>query len=317
MQISGDTLDDIMNELLRKLLRAPKRQPTKGASYEIIGALLSLSNPRARFSRTESRSTLFSCLGELLWYLSGSNELKHIEYYIKKYRNFSDDGITLNGAYGRRLFYPIRASQFDTVVDILRTKSDSRQAVLQIFEASDLKKGSKDVPCTCAIQFFKRGDLLHMMTHMRSNDAFVGLPHDVFAFTMIQEIMARIISCELGWYHHSVGSLHLYETDKHRAEEYIGEGYQATIPMPSMPLGDPRPAISWLLDVERRIRNGSREPIEAGTVNAYWIDLARILRIKALVNDGDHAQIVSEVKSMSSSFYDSFILAHEERLRPE
>ena len=41
-----------------------------------------------------------------------------------------------------------------------------------------------------------RSGQMDMITYMRSNDVFLGLPHDIFAFTMIQEIMARTLSVE-------------------------------------------------------------------------------------------------------------------------
>src|SRR6267143_618950 len=43
-----------------------------------------------------------SPLGELMWYLSASNALDFIQYYIPQYPEFSDDGCTLNGAYPTR-----------------------------------------------------------------------------------------------------------------------------------------------------------------------------------------------------------------------
>jgi thymidylate synthase len=48
------------------------------------------------------------------------------------------------------------------------------------------------------MQFIVRREELHLFVCMRSNDAFMGLPHDVFAFTMLQELVARLIGCELG-----------------------------------------------------------------------------------------------------------------------
>ena len=56
-----------------------------------------------------------------------------------------------------------------------------------------------------------------MVVHMRSNDAYIGLAHDVFAFTFMQEIVARDVGLDLGTYTHSVGSLHLYDQDERRA----------------------------------------------------------------------------------------------------
>ena len=79
------------------------------------------------------------------------------------------------------------------VIKTLSEKPTTRQAVVQILDAEDISEQHKNVPCTCTLQFFARGRRLHMVASMRSNDAYIGLPHDVFAFTMIQEIVARAL----------------------------------------------------------------------------------------------------------------------------
>src|SRR5689334_12754016 len=99
MKLKGETLDDLLHGALSRLLKSRIRtNSTKGAAREIIAAKLTLKNPRARFSHAESRATLFSCLGELLWYLGGTDKLSFIEYYIPKYRLSSDNLVTLNPA---------------------------------------------------------------------------------------------------------------------------------------------------------------------------------------------------------------------------
>ena len=49
--------------------------------------------------------------------------------------------------------------------------SDTRQAVIQIFDAADVRARRVDVPCTCTVQFLPRAGKLHVVTSMRSNDA--------------------------------------------------------------------------------------------------------------------------------------------------
>src|ERR1700690_496760 len=91
-----------------------------------------------------------------------------------------------------------KINQFENVLNLLKELPTSRRAVIQVFDAADNASGHlKDVPCTCTLQFMIRSRRLHMITYMRSNDAFWGLPHDVFAFTMLQEYVARTIGVEL------------------------------------------------------------------------------------------------------------------------
>jgi thymidylate synthase len=86
---SADNVDDLMRRAFARLLSGHRRNnkvvASKGANTEVFGALLELTNPRARLGRSKSRARVFSPLGELMWYLSGSNELEPIQYYLKKY----------------------------------------------------------------------------------------------------------------------------------------------------------------------------------------------------------------------------------------
>jgi thymidylate synthase len=114
---------------------------------------------------------------------------------------------------------------------------------------------------------------------MRSNDAYIGLPHDVFCFTMLQEIVARAIGREIGTYRHFVGSMHLYEEHRQLAQNLINEGYQARIEMPPMPVGDPWASIEIVLAAEARIRTAEIFDADLLGLDPYWCDLVRMLQI--------------------------------------
>lgn len=292
---SADNLDDLMRKVFTRLLSGNRNNSRvtsrKGVSTEAFGALLELKNPRARLGRSNARARVFSPLGELLWYLSSSNALDQILYYIDGYDEFSDDGETLNGAYGRRIFSPKRAlsgdrqdDEWQRVIDILRERPGSRNAIIQIYSNADGAKDSNDIPCTCTLHFVIRKRRLHLHVHMRSNDAFLGMPHDVFAFTMLQEIAARELGVELGAYHHSVASLHLYDDNEHcrsrtMAQRYLDEGLHDIVPMPPMPEGDPWPSLRVVLEAEREIRAGNPNYDKPLELAPYWQDLITLLRV--------------------------------------
>lgn len=315
MFISAPTLDDLLHIVLSKLLRTKNySSPTRGPVSELTGILLKLSNPRARLSRTEGRGLLFSCLGELLWYLAKTDDLDFIAYYVPKYRLDSEDGRTLHGAYGPRLFRRENINQIDNVISLLRRKPDSRRAVVQLFDASDIAQHHKEIPCTCTLQFMIRRGRLHMFTSMRSNDAFLGLPHDVFAFTMIQEILARDLGVELGEYKQAVGNLHLYEVDRKRAQKLVDEGWQRTdLAMPPMPNGQPWSSIERILEVEKIIRQGMWFDFENLALDDYWKDMVRLLRIYRKYKDKDWSEIVRLKTGMCNSLYRTYIEKKEQR----
>jgi thymidylate synthase len=193
--------------------------------------------------------------------------------------------------------------------DVLRRKRYSRQAVIQLFDAYDIVEKHKDIPCTCTLQFMVRHDKLHMFTNMRSNDVYWGLPHDVFFFTMLQEIMARDLSVELGTYKHAVGSLHLYVKHTSAAKRFLNEGWQPTeAAMPPMPTGDPWPSIASLLQAESVIRTaGAFDDTILGDVHPYWADLIRLLQVFRSKRDKDAERIRVLRGRMSSNVYFPFI----------
>src|SRR5437667_12765939 len=44
----------------------------------------------------------FFHLYESLWMLAGRNDLKSLEFFVGHMKDYSDDGLTFNGAYGHR-----------------------------------------------------------------------------------------------------------------------------------------------------------------------------------------------------------------------
>lgn len=311
MYIQKSILDDLLREVLTQLREIGSPITTsRGPAVECTGTLLELANPLARLSRTDTRGKPFSCLGELLWYLSGTNSLRFIEYYIKKYARESEDGATVYGGYGPRIFDNRGLNQFDNVVQLLKKKPSSRRAAIQIFDAADNARRRKEIPCTCTIQFLIRNSKLDALVFMRSNDAFVGLPHDVFAFTMIQEIVARSLGVGLGTYKHFVGSLHLYDSDKGNASRYIGEGYQSTnMVMPPMPLGDPKVAIESLLKIEELIRTKQKFTLSDYSLDPYWEDLVRMLVTFAAKKENNVMEIRRISENLAHPVYQVYIEA--------
>lgn len=308
--ISEPSIDDLLRSVLEILLNdLNSLTATKGNFTEQTGVLLGISDPRARLSRSESKGTLFSCLGEFLWYLAGSEELDFIQYYIPHYDQYSDNGVTLNGAYGPRLLRKLDngVSQLQTVIRKLRSKNTTRGAVVQIFDMSDSSKKTKDLPCTCSLQFLIRHNRLHMITNMRSNDAYKGLPHDVFSFTMIQELVARAVDKDVGIYKHMVGSLHLYKEDRKRAASFLGEGWLSNISMPKMPKGSPWSSLKTVLSLEKRIRTGKGVDLSAIKLDPYWMDIVRLLLIYRRYKEENRGEIINISKHMFSDIYRPYI----------
>jgi thymidylate synthase len=160
-------------------------------------------------------------VGELVFYLVGSNSLSHISHYSKFWNKVSDDGRIVNSAYGKRLFYEKAQgcfqNSFDYCVDLLAQDKDSRKAVMPIYKLDD-NKPSHDNPCTMYLSLMIRCNKLYTTVHMRSNDIWFGFTYDVPFFMIVQEMVHNSLlstypDLELGPYTHFANSLHLYEKD--------------------------------------------------------------------------------------------------------
>ena len=306
--LKAKTLDDLMRAAIKCVeSRGHTITPSQGEAREVTGVLLELTDPRARLSRTETRGKPFSCLGELCWYLAKTNELAFIAYYLPKYAEFAD-GDLVNSGYGPRLFDWDGMNQVSLVTELLRERPDSRRAVIQLYSKVDFIGNHTSIPCTCTLQFMIRGGALRLFVTMRSNDIFLGLPHDVFCFTMLQEIIATDLGVDLGTYQHAVGSFHLYDRDRESARTFSDEGWQTTeSPMPPMPSNDPWSAVDLLVRAEATIRTCGSDDIDPYTMPAYWLDLVRLLRVYRGWKDGDKGAILRARSEMALPIYTPFI----------
>lgn len=227
MEIVAKSAEQAFHKILNNLsLYGVETAPRGLKIKELINCCITIKNPRDRIvSCPERKMNMAYAFGELCWYLSGRNDLEMMKYYSKFMERGTDDGVTLNSAYGYRIFTGkhklIGFNQWENVKRILREDSDSRQAIIHLHTPNDKK--TNDEVCTLCLQFFIRNGKLDMITTMRSNDVFLGFTYDVFSFTMLQEILANELGVEVGTYYHNVGSMHIYENRFYMLEKHTNE----------------------------------------------------------------------------------------------
>jgi thymidylate synthase len=214
----GTYFGSIWCELLHKLYREGRRvSPRQQAVQELIGVHFVLQNPRHNVLVHPARNLNHRfMLAEWLWMWFGRDDVATIAQYNKQIAQFSDNGINFNGAYG----VPIK-KQWPRLLETLRADPDSRQAVLAIYQPPTTP--TKDVPCTIALQFLVRRGRLETVAIMRSSDIWLGLPYDVFNFTMLGQCLAAQLGVRPGPLTMHLGSSHLYERDFDAAERVLSD----------------------------------------------------------------------------------------------
>lgn len=158
-------------------------------------------------------------IAEVIWIMAGRRDLKFLSFWNTQYAAHVGNTPDLHGAYGYRLRAHLDMDQLVRAYHALKGKSDSRQVVLQIWDARQdmpLEDGSEtsgDIPCNVVSMLKIRGGRLEWMQILRSNDLVLGVPHNIVQFTSLQEIMAGWLGIDVGSYNHLSDSLHIYERD--------------------------------------------------------------------------------------------------------
>lgn len=177
---------------------------------------------RVLFAKERNANPFFHLM-EALWMLSGRNDLLFPMLFNQRFREYSDDGSTLWGAYGWRWRSFFGYDQLDWIVDELKHNPTSRRCVLAMWNAMDNSQlegpcdlyiathGGKDVPCNTHAYFDVRGGRLNMTVCNRSNDAWWGAyGANAVHFSILLEYMAARIGVPMGVYRQVSNNLHLY-----------------------------------------------------------------------------------------------------------
>lgn len=243
-------LNELWYAALMQIINEGKELDSRnGMSKEILGFQAILNNPLNNILigyPIRKFSLPYAC-AEVLWYLSMSGDIRPmLEKYAPSYGKYCENGIAY-GAYGKRwkenpgfvlednnFFHPNGSNQLEMLIKLLKEKPNTRQAILSMWDSGDLVHAylgdHGDLPCTLSLKFYVRNDHLHCIGDMRSNDAWLGLPYDVFCFTTIQRIVAQECGFKLGKYIHQAGSQHIYDRNYEKVETILGS-YESAYPM--------------------------------------------------------------------------------------
>ncbi len=197
-----------------------KQNGRGGCTSELLHVTIHVSDSRQRWvvSRSPALSVAFAIV-EVIGILNGRRDSEYLNFFNPILPKFAGTGAEYHGAYGFRLRGSAGFDQLERASNALKANPDGRQIVLQIWDATmdfPLDGGAPvadDIPCNICSMLKVRDGRLEWSQIMRSNDVFLGLPHNFVQFMTLQEVIAGWIGIEPGTYTHFADSLHLYEKD--------------------------------------------------------------------------------------------------------
>ena len=237
-------------ELLTDLISGPQFQvsPRKQQTREIVCHRTTIDMASCIMTIRDRDLDYRFMAAEARWILAGENKLDH-PVLMNNLVKYSDDGTKMYGAYG-----PSFVEQVEYVMAALRSDLDTRQATMTLWTRNPV--ASKDIPCTVALQWLIRDEYLHCNVFMRSSDAWLGWPYDVFNFTMmsIRVLFGLPQGIQLGQLNLIAGSQHLYVRNLDSASTLVRQsGGGDILTIDTQRIGNPDSLMSRL----DNIRNAS------------------------------------------------------------
>lgn len=221
---SGENINDLYFDCLQSCLKACSKTNNSrcGEVYDFGPAYFEFLDPQDQLLTLKNRGyNPYFAIIEAAWIIHGSNQLAPLESVISDYSKYSDDGITLNGAYGFRMRNYFGEDQLKQAITLLKKEPNTRRAVITLYAPNDLIKNSKDIPCNTTIYIKIRDEKLDLTVLNRSNDLFLGIPYNVFVFNCLQKYIANQLELKPGVQRHFTDSLHLYRENFERVKNVI------------------------------------------------------------------------------------------------
>lgn len=261
MEITVRNVNEALPEALWKLKVMGVEEPSRNGPVlvfpEPVTTIYKKPQERVLFWGERDANPIFHCL-ESIWMLAGRRDVAFPQMFNSRIDQYSDDGKNFNAAYGYRWRHHFGFDQLKRVIEVLQHDRTTRQAVVQMWETSDLGKITKDKACNMQVIFEIRAGVLNMTVINRSNDIWYGAyGANAVHFSMLQEFVACAVGVPIGVYRQFSNNLHLY-VDLYDAKKYIdcppdpsdydmyGKG---VVPLPIMePKSDWE---TWLKDAEQ------------------------------------------------------------------
>lgn len=172
---------------------------------------------------TTKKIHLKSVIHELLWFLSGSTNIKYLtDNGVRIWNEWADEEGNLGPVYGkqwRSWSTPDKQSidQISQLLMQLKQNPDSRRLIVSAWNVSDVDKMALP-PCHCLFQFYVANSKLSCQLYQRSADIFLGVPFNIASYALLTMMIAQVCNLQLGEFVHTFGDAHLYTNHLEQAE---------------------------------------------------------------------------------------------------
>ena len=171
---------------------------------------------------TTKKLHLRSIIHELLWFLSGSVNIKPLqEHKVRIWDEWADPEGNLGPVYGAqwRSWPGPNGETIDQISQLIQgIKEDpgSRRHIVSSWNVADIDKMAL-APCHCLFQFYVENQKLSCQLYQRSADVFLGVPFNIASYALLTCMVAQQCELEPHEFVWTGGVTHLYQNHLEQA----------------------------------------------------------------------------------------------------
>lgn len=209
---------------------------------------------------TTKKVHLKSIIHELLWFISGSTNIKYlvdndvriwndwpydlykkspdfqgetIEEFaakIKESDEFAKKYGNLGPVYGKQWRDFNGVDQLSNLMEQIKTNPNSRRLIISAWNPAEVDKMALP-PCHSFMQFYVAEGKLSCQLYQRSADVFLGVPFNIASYALFTMMIAQVCGLKPGDFVHTLGDAHIYLNHLDQVNKQIKRSLR---PLPKM-----------------------------------------------------------------------------------
>lgn len=172
---------------------------------------------------TTKKLHIRSIVHELLWFLSGSSNIKYLhDNGVSIWDEWADENGDLGPVYGVQWrSWPAadgrKIDQITNLVEGIKKNPDSRRHLVVAWNPAEVDKMALP-PCHCLFQFYVANGKLSCQLYQRSCDIFLGVPFNIASYSLLTHIIAQQCDLDVGDFVWTGGDCHIYKNHFEQVE---------------------------------------------------------------------------------------------------
>ena len=249
---------DLCNYILNNGVKKDDR--TRTGTISVFGYQMRFNLGEGFPLLTTKKVHLKSIIHELLWFISGSTNIKYlvdndvriwndwpydlykkspdfqgetIEEFaakIKESDEFAKKYGNLGPVYGKQWRDFNGVDQLSNLIEQIKTNPNSRRLIISAWNPAEVDKMALP-PCHSFMQFYVAEGKLSCQLYQRSADVFLGVPFNIASYALFTMMIAQVCGLEPGDFVHTLGDAHIYLNHLDQVNKQIKRSLR---PLPKM-----------------------------------------------------------------------------------